>query len=113
MPTTPAALPLFTGPVIVTRYLGCTDTRPARIVATHKRDSDTTWRVTVPWDHALNSDANHAAAAEALVGKWPYGEDQAPFQLVSRGHDDAAYYFTAIQPWQLAAALETLQALVG
>ncbi len=93
--------PRYLGPVIITRYLGPTNTRGSRISATHKRDSETTWRAVIAWDHALNPAANHQAAAMALLAKWPLGEGQEPFELVARGHDHDAYYFTAVQPWQL------------
>jgi hypothetical protein len=50
---------------IVTRYHGPTNTRGSRVTATAQAG-----RATVGWDHALNSDQNHAAAARALASKW-------------------------------------------
>lgn len=93
--------PRYLGPVIITRYLGPTNHKGSRVVATHKRDSEQTWRKCLSWDHALTTEANHAAAAQALLAQWPLGEGQEPFVLVARGHDHDAFYFTAIQPWQL------------
>lgn len=50
---------------ILTRYLGPTDTRGSRVKATAGGGSS----VMVPWDHSLNADDNHAAAAAALAAK--------------------------------------------
>jgi hypothetical protein len=80
------------GPVIITRYLGPTDHRDSRVVATHKRDSETTYRKVLSWDHALNSEQNHQAAAEALLAAWPY---ETSLRIGGRGHDADAYYWLA------------------
>lgn len=63
MPTTTTTY--TTAPVILTRYLGPTDTRGSRIKATAGGGSS----VTVAWDHAADVGDNHAAAAAALAGK--------------------------------------------
>jgi hypothetical protein len=57
---------------IITKYLGPTDHRGARVKAT--ADAGT---VTVSWDHALNTEDNHRAAAEALANeyRWLDGGD--------------------------------------
>lgn len=49
---------------IATYYEGPTNTRGSRIVATHKRRQKST-----PYDHALNADDNHKAAACNLYRK--------------------------------------------
>lgn len=49
---------------IKTRYLGPTDYRGARIKASAQAGS-----VTISYDYALNSDANHKAAAQALIDR--------------------------------------------
>jgi hypothetical protein len=49
---------------IETFYLGPTDTLGARIAA--KADCG---RVTLSWDHSLDSDENHASACRALMEK--------------------------------------------
>lgn len=49
---------------IETRYLGPTNTKGGRIKATAWAGS-----VTVPYDHALNTDQNHHRAAMALAAK--------------------------------------------
>lgn len=93
--------PTLFGPVIITRYLGPTDYKGSRVVATHQRDSGTKWRAVINWDDAIDSADNHQLAAEALLAKWPLGEGSEPFILIGRGHDHSAYYWLAIQPWQL------------
>lgn len=50
---------------IVTKYHGPSNSRGSRVTAKAQAGS-----VTVSWDHALNSDANHAKAAEALAEKY-------------------------------------------
>lgn len=49
---------------IITKYLGPTDTRGGRVKA--KCDAGS---VTVSWDHALDIELNHRAAALALITK--------------------------------------------
>jgi len=90
--------PAFAGPVIVTRYLGPTDYKGSRVVATHKRDGETTWRKVIDWDHALNGPENHAAAAAALLQAWPYDND---LEIVGRGHDHEAYFWLCCSRWQI------------
>lgn len=55
---------------ITTKFLGPTNYRGARIKATCWADS-----VTVPYDHALNRDANHDPAAAALIAKLGWNGD--------------------------------------
>lgn len=52
---------------ITTKFLGPTDRRGSRIVA-HAQAG----RVIIDWDHRLNPDANHAAAAAALARKFEW-----------------------------------------
>lgn len=49
---------------IQTKYLGPTNHRGSRVKASCAAGS-----VTVPWDHALNTENNHAAACAALCAK--------------------------------------------
>jgi hypothetical protein len=52
----------------------------------------------LPWDHALNSEANHQAAAEALLARfWPDSD----LVIVGRGHDASYYYWLTVGAWQL------------
>lgn len=55
---------------IVTKFLGPTNVRGSRVKATCEAGS-----VTLSWDHALNSEGNHDAAAKALAHKlgWDKG----------------------------------------
>lgn len=55
---------------ITTKYLGPTNHRGARVKATAQAGS-----VTVPWDHALGPQENHAEAAKALVAKYGWPRD--------------------------------------
>ena len=50
---------------IITKYMGPTDTKGSRIKATAAAGS-----ITLGWDHALNSEGNHNAAARALCEKF-------------------------------------------
>lgn len=49
---------------IVTKFVGPTNTKGARVSASYDGE-----RVTVAWDHALNPAQNHAAAARKLAEK--------------------------------------------
>ena len=49
---------------IRTRYLGPTNTRPARMAAQNAHN-----RITLPYEDGLGTDANHKLAMEALVAK--------------------------------------------
>ena len=49
---------------IKTHYLPCTNSRGSRVKATAEAGS-----ITLSWDHSLNTEENHIAAAEALRGK--------------------------------------------
>ncbi len=82
---------MLTGPIIRTRYAGPTDSRGSRVVADHRRDSETVWRVTIPWDHALSSEQNHENAAARLLSRFSL-----PMVIAGRGHDHAAYWWLAV-----------------
>lgn len=77
---------------IRTRYLGPTNYKPGRIVA-----SAPAGKVTLEYDHALrNADANHRRAAEALAERYGWtGERYGP--LVAGGLDNKGnvYVFAA------------------
>ena len=90
---------MLLGLTIETAYHGPTNYRGSRISATCKRDSDTTYRKTVGYDPAINSDVNHHRAAEALMAEMDAAltyEGAEPFQIVARGfggRSDAGYHF--------------------
>lgn len=50
---------------IETKYLGATDYKPSRIIARAQAG-----RVIVLWDHSLDQEANHDAAAKVLCKKF-------------------------------------------
>lgn len=50
---------------ITTKFIGPTNFRGSRVKASAEAGS-----VTLSWDHALNPDQNHAAAAKALRDKF-------------------------------------------
>lgn len=107
--TAPAALGLadsFNGPAIVTRYVGPTDHRPSRIVATHKRGPGKTYRLTLCWDHSIDADGNHRAAAEALAETMGHG----PRVLIARGHDHECYVWVSVGLWQVEPVAHALAA---
>lgn len=69
-------------PVILTKYLGPTNTRGSRVKATTGSGAS----ITIPWDHELDADQNHAAAAMALIThRW--GNDPATVTLRGGCHD--------------------------
>lgn len=107
----------LTGPLITTRYVGPTDHRPSRVVATHKRDSARTVRATVAWDHGQDAEANHKAAALACLARAEFSQ---LLTLAARGHDHDCYAWVAVGLWQLepaalavTACRELLAALAG
>jgi hypothetical protein len=51
--------------VISTKFIGPTNHRGSRVAATAQAG-----RVVLDWDHALNPERNHAAAARALADKF-------------------------------------------
>lgn len=52
---------------IITKYLGPTDRRGTRVKAIAEAGT-----ITLSWNHALNSQDNHAAAAKALAEKYQW-----------------------------------------
>lgn len=60
----------MTRQAITTKFLGPTNSRGSRIKATAAAGS-----VTVSYDHALNTDDNHSAAAKALAAKYGWAGD--------------------------------------
>jgi len=55
---------------IVTKYLGPTNSRGARVKAFCDAGG-----ITVPWDYALDTEGNHDRAARALIQKLGWNED--------------------------------------
>lgn len=72
---------------IVTKYLGPTDSRGARVKASAEAGS-----VSVPWDYELDAADNHIAAAEKYAQK--YGWDGAWF---GGGTKDGYVFVNAVE----------------
>jgi hypothetical protein len=72
---------------ITTQYRGPTDHRGSRVIASCEAK-----RIVVPWDHALDIAANHAAAALQLMDRLGWSEHNA---LVMGGTGDG-YVFVQV-----------------
>lgn len=68
---------------IVTKYLGPTNYRGARVKARCQAGS-----LTLSWDHSVNSDVNHAEAARRLALKLHWNENNTFGELVGGGLPD-------------------------
>ena len=71
------------GFVIETRYLGPTDTKGSRVMATSRRDTSLHHRITVAYQHELDTEGAHRYAAEALIRKI----EREGLREASGGHD--------------------------
>jgi hypothetical protein len=95
-------LELLAGPVIKTRYMGWTQKLKPRILATHRRDSQVTYRSTFKWDDELTAEMNHQAAAQLLLDyHWKNKDEINSLVLAGRGHDADGYYWLAVARWRL------------
>jgi len=63
---------------IVTKFFGPTNSRGSRVKAKCQAGS-----VTLSWDHALNLDGNHDAAAQALASKLGWDRKEYYGKMVS------------------------------
>ena len=77
------------------KYLGATDTKGGRWVATYRRSADQTFRAVLPYE----SDSGLSAAAACLAKINDDRRVVAPncreFVLIAHGHDDDACYYIA------------------
>lgn len=87
---------MINGPLIKTTYHGPTTHRASRITASHKRDSETTWRKTIYWDHQESAQENARLAALALIRSSPMADWEV--QLMASGYDHDHYWFIASTP---------------
>lgn len=79
---------------ITTKFLGPTNTRGSRIKATADAGS-----ITVIYDHRLSVDANHRAAAMALVERCGWTEPHYPADWVGGGLPGGkGYAFVIVAP---------------
>lgn len=76
---------------ITTRYIG-----PANVRGTRVKASCNAGSLTMDWDHDLNHEGNHKAAAKALVAKLGWGGTWAAGSLKSSGHWAWVDYSVAI-----------------
>lgn len=90
------------GCLIKTRFLGPTNYRNSRVVATHKWCDGDTKRVVISWDHNLDAQDNHLAAAQALAAVMfgdSYPSSPCKGKITGMGWDSDAYYFLALADW--------------
>ena len=72
---------------ITTKYFGPSNVKGSRVKATASAGS-----ITLHWDHALNAEQNHTAAAKALVDKFKWNG-----QYVQGGlPNDSGYCFVCL-----------------
>ena len=79
----------ITTQAIETRYLGPTNNRGGRIKATAWGGS-----VTVGYNHALNQQENHKAAADALIAKMGWN---GTYAQGGNAKGDGGYYFVNVE----------------
>jgi hypothetical protein len=79
---------------ILTKFIGPTNYRGARV----KAYTTSGHRIVVPWDHALNVEENHDAAALALCRKMEWGG-----KLV-RGSTEVGYAYAFLREWTVIDA---------
>jgi hypothetical protein len=84
------------GPLIKTKFLGPTTHREPRIMASHQRDSQRTWRKATYWNPKESALENHRLAALALIRSSPMADWQA--QIVASGFDQDHYYWIVSTP---------------
>jgi hypothetical protein len=90
-PTPASELPR--GLAIVTRYLGPTDCKGSRIVATCRRDSDTVFRAVVSYECGLDSLDAHYQGALACLAKIQAQNDRFVLSIQCVGSQHDCYVF--------------------
>jgi len=85
---------------IVTKYLGPTNHRGARVKATAQAGT-----VTVPWDHGVDHDENHLKAATALAWKFGWLDDGSKLHGGACPSGDG-YCFVLVAPAALESTLK-------
>jgi len=81
------------GLLITTKYVGATDSKGSRIVATCKRDSDTTFRAYVAYDDMHGSLDAHYLGALAVLRKIEAQNEHFAFTIQSVGSAADTYAF--------------------
>lgn len=89
---------------ITTKFVKPTDTKGSRIKATAEAGS-----VTIGWDHALDSEGNHIAAAKALCVKlgWAPAPDNRHTETVA-SYLKAGQYVHVFLPYEYRKAKEAV-----
>ncbi len=84
---------------ITTKYLGPTDTKPARITAQWRRYDGQLMKVTIEYDHGMPTRDNHAAAAMKLCrmtidagNGWTCGETDNGYVFVMLGETFTKFF---------------------
>ena len=83
------------GLLITTKYVGPTDFKGSRIVATCKRDNDTTFRATVSYDDTHGQLDAHYEGALAVLRKIEAQNEYFAFTIQSVGSSADCYAFVA------------------
>lgn len=91
---------------ITTKYHGPTNTRGSRVSASDEDGN----RVSLIWENALDSEANHDAAAKALCVKMDWTQNP-----LVRGHLKSGNVYVMSAPWELVefTSLEKVKAKVA
>lgn len=89
---------LPTGFLIKVRYLGATNTRGSRWLATYKRSSDQTFRASLPYEDDSGYSAALACLAKINTERASILPSDREFVLSCAAHDDDAYYYVATYP---------------
>jgi len=82
------------GLAVVTRFAGPTNARGSRVIATCKRDNETTFRATVEYDHAVGTLEAHYSAALACLAKIETQNDCYSFRFQAVASTVDGYSFT-------------------
>lgn len=83
------------GPMVETAYLGPTDCRGSRCKAWTVGGGKRGGSVTIGWRSELDSDANHEAAARAMIARqWP---DLVGYDLLRCSRDGGGYVFAILR----------------
>lgn len=82
---------------ITTTYHGSTNTRGSRVSAKCEAG-----RLSLPWDHALDSEGNHKAAAQALIKK--LGWDDRAWAFGSAGRNARGETFVPVLDYNVLKA---------
>jgi len=92
----PTAETLPRGLLIETRYRGATDTEGSRVLAICRRDNETTFRASVPYDDGLGQLDAHYQAAIACLAKIEVANEHFAFTIQAVANTAAGYGFVTL-----------------